>query len=77
MGPLASARTLQTEAHEALSYPDLTINTAGFVPLGGFLCLVMRQFGSASYRAAFLGGLAGFALSLAIESLQVLMPLRD
>jgi VanZ family protein len=54
---------------------DILINIAGFLVLGFFFC-VYRAASASRFGAALQAILAGFAVSLAIEALQMFLPTR-
>jgi glycopeptide antibiotics resistance protein len=63
------------EDHDKLEFRDLAINILGFVPFGALLFACLRMHRSDSL-ATFLTVLAGFTITLTIETLQAFIPGR-
>ena len=71
-------RSISLPTGKASFFIDGALNLFGFIPIGFLLCLRLRCSGrrSAKNRLIF-SAAAGFALSLAIEWIQVWLPGRD
>lgn len=63
---------------DASYYSDIVVNVLGFVPFGFFLAgFLARRRAGAKLRTIAIAVAAGFAISLCIELLQVLLPGRS
>ncbi len=59
-------------------WEDIILNILGFIPFGFFYFIYRRKLGSGHYlRDIAVTGLAAAVISLAIELMQVFLPMRD